>query len=238
MKKAVIIGASSGIGKELARVLTSGGYAVGLAARRLDILSEFQKELPANTHIKRIDISQPIEAMRLLTELIQDMGGADIVIICAGISSHNPDLNWENEINTINTNVVGFTAMANIAFKYFCENGTGHIVGISSFRALRGGWSSPAYNASKAFVSNYLEGLRVKSKKMGKNIFVTDIRPGLVETPMIGRKKSFFVAPVNKAALQIREAIENKESVAYITKRYRIIAYMMRYMPFSIYSRL
>jgi short-subunit dehydrogenase len=238
MKKVVIIGASSGIGKELARVLSTGGATVGLAARRLELLSELRNELPAKTYIKRIDISQPLEAMRLLTELIQDMGGADIIIICAGISCHNPNLNWENEINIINTNVVGFTAMANVSFNYFCENGIGHIVGISSFRALRGGWSSPAYNASKAFVSNYLEGLRVKSIKLGKNIFITDIRPGLVETPMTGRKKSFLVATVDKVALQIIEAIENKKRIAYVTKRYRIIACMMKFMPFSIYSKL
>jgi short-subunit dehydrogenase len=238
MKKGIIIGASSGIGKELAKVLSAKDYIVGLAARHLEVLSDLQKELPGETYIKRIDISRPTEAMPLLRELIEEMNGTDVIIICSGISRHNPDLDWESEINTVDVNVAGFTAMANVAFNYFKEKGTGHLVGISSFRALRGGWSSPAYNASKAYMSNYLEGLRVKSSKLGKNIFITDIRPGLVDTPMMaGRKKSFLIAPVT-AALQIAKAIEKKQSIAYITKRYIIIASILRNMPFCIYKKI
>jgi short-subunit dehydrogenase len=238
MKKAIIIGASSGIGKELARVLSGRNYTVGLAARRLDLLTELQKEIPAKTHTKMIDISQPTEAMRLLRELIEEMRGTDIIIICSAICIYNPDLIWENEINTINVDIVGVTATVNVAFNYFCEKGSGHIVGISSFKALRGGGSSPAYNASKAFLSNYLEGLRINSAKLGKNIIVTDIRPGFVDKSMTVRKKSLFVAPVNKVALQICKAIEENESIAYVPKRYKIIAYVMQNMPFCIYSRL
>jgi short-subunit dehydrogenase len=238
MKKAIIIGASSGIGRELASVLSANDYTVGLAARRLELLTELQKEMPEKSHIKRIDMAQTAEAMRLLKELIEEMGGADIIIICAAICIYNPDLNWENELNTVNVDVVGVTAMINVAFKYFCEKGSGHIVGISSFKALRGGGSSPAYNASKAFLSNYLEGLRVNSKKQGRNIFITDIRPGLVNKSMTERRKSFFVAPVKIVASQICNAIENKERISYIPKRYNFIAYLMQNMPFCIYSRL
>jgi short-subunit dehydrogenase len=238
MKKAIIIGASLGIGRELARVLSTRDYTIGLAARRLELLADLQKELPVKTHIKKIDIAQPTEAMRLLRELIEEMGGADLIIICAAICIYNPDLIWENELNTVNVDVVGVTAMVNVAFNFFCEKGSGHIVGISSFKALRGGGSSPAYNASKAFLSNYLEGLRVNSKKLGKNIFITDIRPGLVDTSMTSRQKSLFVAPATMVASQICKAIENKETISYIPKRYNFIAYLMRNMPFCIYRRL
>ena len=238
MKKAIIIGASSGIGRELARVMATREYTIGLAARRLELLTELQKELPVKTHVKRIDIAKSTEAMCLLRELIEEMGGADIIVICAAICIYNPDLNWENEIDTLNVDVVGVSAMANVAFNYFCEKGSGQIVGISSFKALRGGGSSPAYNASKAFLSNYLEGLRINSRKLGKNISITDIRPGLVNTSMTGEKNSFFVAPVKKVASQICNAIEKKETISYIPKRYNIIAYLMRNMPFCFYSRL
>jgi len=238
MKKAIIIGASSGIGRELAKVLSTRDYTIGLVARRLELLTDLQKELPVRTHIRRIDIAQTTEAMRLLSELIEEMEGADIIIICAAICIYNPDLNWQDEINTVNVDVVGVAAMVNVAFNYFSEKGSGHIVGISSFKALRGGGSSPAYNAAKAFLSNYLEGLRVNSSKLRKNIFITDIRPGLVDTSMTARRNSFFVAPVKIVASQICEAIENKETISYIPKRYNFIAYLMGNMPFCIYRRL
>lgn len=238
MKKAIIIGASSGIGKELARVLATREYIVGLAARRLNLLSELKNELTAETYVQKIDISKPDEAKLLLRQLIEEMGGVDIIIVCSAICIYNPDLDWENEISTVNVNVLGVTAMANVAYKYFCEKGSGHIVGISSFKALRGGGSSPAYNSSKAFLSNYLEGLRINSVKQGNNVYITDIRPGLVDSSMTVQKNSLFVAPVDKVAKQICNAIENKKSIAYVPKRYYFIAYVMKYMPFSIYSKL
>ncbi|SNB46859.1 SDR family NAD(P)-dependent oxidoreductase [Geobacter sp. DSM 9736] len=238
MKNSIIVGASSGIGRELAHALAAKGHTVGLASRRTDALEALQKEIPRKTYVRQIDLAEPEKAMDSLRELITEMGGMELVVISSGISFHNPDLMWESELDTINVNVVGFTAMATAAFRYFCEKGGGHIVGISSFRALRGGWSSPAYNASKAYVSNYLEGLRIKAKKLGKDIRISDIRPGLVATPMIGKKEGMLVASAKKAADQIAEAIEKKEPVAYVTKRYRLIAALMRNMPDSVYSRL
>ena len=238
MKKAIVIGASSGIGKSLATILSENGYALGLAARRFDLLSKLGEELPGETYPKTMDLCQPAEAMEALTNLIREMNGVDLVVISSGVSFHNPDLAWDAENRTVAVNVAGFTAVANTAFNYFSERGNGHLVGISSFRGLRGGWSSPAYNASKAFMSNYLEGLRIKSKRTGKRITVTDIRPGLVAAPMIGKKEGLLVAPVGKAARQIWKAIESKREKAYVTKRYCLIAYLIQKMPFSVYSRL
>jgi len=238
MKKAIIIGASSGIGKELARVLSTRDYIIGLAARRLDLLSELQKELQAETYVKMIDISRPDEAKLLLKQLIEEMKGTDIIILCSAICIYNPDLDWQSELDTINVNVIGVTAMTNVAYNYFCEKRSGHIVGISSFKALRGGGSSPAYNASKAFLSNYLEGLRINSVKQGNNVYITDIRPGLMDSSMTVQNNSFFVAPADKVAKQICNAIEIRKSIVYIPKRYYFIANVMKYTPFRIYSKL
>ena len=238
MKKAIIIGATSGIGKELARVLATGNYIVGLAARRLNLLSELKNELTSETYVQKIDISQPDEAKLLLRQLIEEMEGVDIIVVCSAICIYNPDLYLENEIATVNVNVLGVTAIANVAYNYFCEKGSGHIIGISSFKALRGGGSSPAYNASKAFLSNYLEGLRINSAKHGNKVFITDIRPGLVNSSITVRKNSFFVVPVHEVARQICKAIETKKSIVYVPRRYQFIAYAMKYTPFCIYSKL
>jgi len=241
MKKAIVIGASSGIGRELAKVLSQNGYVVGLSARRTKLLFELQKEIPAKTFIKRIDVTQTKEAMNLLEELISEMDGMDLIVINSGVLFPNP--NWEQEMETINVNVTGFAAMANIAMKYFCNRVSGHIVGISSIAALRGGLASPIYHASKAFVSNYLEGLRRKVSKLGVDAHITDIKPGYMDTRMTrgkikSRKWLLMVAPSEKAARQVFEAIKNKRKHAYITKRWRIVAWLVKIMPNWMLNKL
>jgi len=94
------------------------------------------------------------------------MGGVDLVVISAGTGHLNDGLDWDLENEAIKTNVTGFAVMANVAMKHFVKRGSGHLVGISSIAALRGGRQAPAYNASKAFESNYLEGLRQKVRKI------------------------------------------------------------------------
>lgn len=238
MGKAIIIGASSGIGRELAKILAQNDYIVGLVGRRVELLSELQNEISAKTYTKCIDIAQTTEAMNSLEELICEMGGMDLMIISSGVGFINPDLDWHKEKETIDVNVSGFTAMANVAFKYFCKRGLGHIVGISSIAAIRGGSESPTYNASKAFVSNYMEGLRQKANKPKKSITVTDIQPGFVKTAMAKGEGLFWVAPPEKAAWQIFRAIKGKKKHAYITKRWRIIAWLLKVMPDWLYNRL
>ena len=231
MKKAIVIGASSGIGRELAKVLSQNGYVVGLVARRTELLLELQKEIPTKTYIKRIDVTQTKEAMNLLEELISEMDGMDLIVINSGVVFPNP--NWEQEMETINVNVIGFAAVANVAIKYFCNHGSGHIVGISSIGALIGSPASPVYSASKAFVSNYLEGLRRRVSKLDLDVHITDIKPGVIDTAMWkGRIKSkkwwLRVSTVEKTSKQIFEAIRNKRSHAYVPKQWRVWALLIK----------
>ncbi|MBN3039262.1 MAG: SDR family NAD(P)-dependent oxidoreductase [Candidatus Omnitrophica bacterium] len=234
-KKAVVVGASSGIGRALAKVLGNNGYEVGLVARRLELLHQLQKEIPAQTYIKKIDLNCAEEAIGCLSELIKEMKGMDLIIINSGVNTHNIELDWNKEMNTIGVNVSGFCAMANVALKYFLKQNSGHIVGISSIAGLRGSATSPSYSASKAFVSNYLEGLR--HRLSGKDIYVTDIRPGLVDTDMIrGQSRLFWVATPDKAAEQIFSKIKKRCKVAYVTKRWVLIAWVLNLIPDWLYS--
>jgi short-subunit dehydrogenase len=234
-KKVIVIGASSGIGRALAKVLGENGYLLGLVARRIELLRQLQKEIPSQTYVKRIDLSQTEEAMALLGELIQQMGGVNLIVLNSGINPHNIELSWQGEKDTIDINVSGFAAMANVAVHYFVKQNSGHIVGISSIASLRGSANCPAYNASKAFVSNYLEGLRMRLKK--HNIFVSDIRPGFVDTPLIKRSSGlFWVASAEGAAEQIFQAIKRKKNIAYITRRWSIIAWLVKIIPSWLYS--
>ncbi len=182
MEKAIVIGASSGIGRALAKVLAEHGFAVGLAARRLPLLASLQEEIGSQSTIQQMDISDPERATGQFFELVREMGGVDLVVISAGTGFLNPNLAWELEKQTIQVNVSGFTALADAALQHFIQSGKGHLVGISSLAALRGNGLAPAYNASKAFVSTYLQGLRYKVAGLGLPITVTDIQPGFVDT--------------------------------------------------------
>lgn len=238
-KKAVVIGATSGIGRELAKTLALKGYTVGLMGRRSGVLAEVQKSIGTVTFAGRIDLRNPDEGRRKLEELVKEMGGLDVVVICSGVCYDNRELAWSKEKETIDVNVSGFTAIVDKVYDLFAREGMGHIVGISSIRAFRGGWSSPAYNASKAFVGNYLEGLRFKAAKEGLDIHVTNIVPGFVDTPMIkDRKDRRLVVSVENAAELIMNSIERKKRIAYVPKKWAVICAILRVMPDWAYKRL
>lgn len=238
MKKAIIIGASSGIGYELAKILSRNHYLVGAMARRVKLLNELRNDAENELFIQEIDAADTESAMDILTKFINEMGGTDLIVISAGTGDINNDFNWHKENETIKTNVAGFAALANVAFHHFMEKGSGHLVGISSIAALRGGRESPAYNASKAFESNYMEGLRQKIRRLRLPITVTDVKPGFVKTAMAKGEGIFWAAPADKVALQIYNAIKCKRSCVYITRRWRFIAWLLKMIPASLYERL
>jgi short-subunit dehydrogenase len=231
VKKVIIIGASSGIGRELAKVFNQHDYIVGITARRLELLSEVAKGLSGTVFVKHMDIAKPDGAINVLEELIKEMEGVDIIVISAGIGFLNLDLMWEKEKDTIDVNVAGFAAIANVAMKHFLKQGIGHLVGVSSIAAIRGDSSAPAYSASKAFMSNYLEALRLRAFKMRLPIVVTDIQPGFVDTAMAQGDGLFWVASPKKAAQQIFNVVERKRKHAYITRRWRFVAWIYKIMP-------
>jgi short-subunit dehydrogenase len=238
MKKAIIIGASSGIGRELAKILSMNRYVVGVMARRVQLLYELGNEVRGTLFVQKIDVADIESAMETLAKFIKEMGGVDLAVISAGTGDINNSLSWPLENETIKTNVSGFSALVNVAMHHFIKTGSGHLVGISSIAALRGGRESPAYNASKAFESNYLEGLRQKVRKSGLPITITDIKPGFVSTSMAKGDGIFWSAEPEKAARQIYNVIKRRKSSAYITRRWVLVAWLMKLLPGFIYERL
>lgn len=238
MKKAIIIGASSGIGKALAELLAKEGYVIGTTARRIERLNKLKDSIGNQVFVKFMDIANTSEAINTLEELIKEMNGVDLFIINAGIGFVNNSLDWSKEQHTIDVNVSGFAAMANIALKHFIEKGSGHLVGISSIAAIKGNASAPAYNASKAFMSNYLEGLRIKCYRLKLPVTITDIKPGYVDTEMAKGNNIFWMATPEKAAKQIYDAIKKRKTHAYITKRWWLIGIVFKIIPDWLYSKL
>lgn len=237
-KKAIIIGASSGIGRELARILTRNNYRVGITGRREHLLKELQNENPGQYIYRAFDIRDLSKTAKNLNELIKELGGLDLLIMSSGIGYINLELDSEPEFQTIDTNVTAFTDVITFAYRYFLENKKGHIVGITSIAALRGNKSAPAYNASKAYQVNYLEGLRQKSVSLKIPVYITDVRPGFVATEMAKGKNLFWVASPKKAAKQIYRAIRRKKRKVYITKRWRIYAWLLRMFPAFMYEKI
>ena len=238
MKKAIIIGASSGIGRRLAVILSKNGYTVCATGRRGDLLRSLQSELSSGSFVRTMDVSDTENAVKTFKTITEDLGGIDLVVISAGTGHLNPDLQWNKEKDTIDVNVTGFSAMVGAAYHHFIKQRSGHLVGISSLAALRGGGDAPAYNASKAFVVSYLQGLRHKTAKLKIPIYITDIRPGFVDTAMAQGDGLFWVQSPEKAAGQIFAAIQKKRKVAYITKRWILIAWVLRLLPDAIYHKI
>ncbi len=237
-KSAIIIGGTSGIGRALAELLIDKGYRVGLTGRRQELLEELQQKHGEMIRCRKMDVALPEEAGKALMMLIEEMNGVDLIVISAGTGFPNRDLNWEPEAETIATNVTGFAAMAVKSMNYFLQRGHGHLVSISSIAAFRGSHEAPSYNASKAFVSNFAEGLRVKAARSGKPIFVTDILPGFVDTRMAQGEGLFWVAPPEKAARQIFAAIRARRRRAFVTRRWRLIAMLLQILPDFIYEKI
>lgn len=235
-RSAVIVGASSGIGEALARRLAEDGWSVGLAARRVDRLEALAATL-AGRHaglrfpVGFVDLRDADAAVASFAALVEGLGGVDLVVVSSGIGHENETLEWAPEAETVAVNVAGFAAIAVAAMRHFESRRAGHLVGLSSLAALHGHGDAPAYGASKAFVSRYLQALRHRAAARRIPVAVTEIRAGFVDTAMAKGDGLFWVAPVDTAARQIATAIRKRRRYAYVTRRWRIVAWLLGVLP-------
>lgn len=237
MKKAIIIGATSGIGNELAKILANHGYVVGITGRREDELEKLRQDKPNHYIPSSFDCTTESNSEKL-DLLTKKLGGLDLLILSSGTGDLNEDLDYviENRINLLNVNA--FTEIVDWAFNYFEKQGKGHVTAISSVAGIRGSRIAPAYSASKAYQINYLEGLRQKAANTGSPIYVTDIRPGFVDTDMAKGEGQFWIATKEEAAHQIFDLIKRKKGIGYVTKRWWLIGLLLRIIPNGVYRRM
>ena len=237
--KILIVGATSGIGRALFELYASQGHEVAVVGRRQEMLDEMCRQHSQGTaYAYRADVTDVVSTPVWLDGVWKDMAVVDVVIVSAGVGELNPQLEYAKEVATLNTNVVGWTCLVDEVFNRFLAQGRGHLAVISSVGGQRGEPSAPAYTATKAFQINYAEALRKKARKSGLPIYVTDIRPGFVDTKMAQGEGLFWVMPAEKVALQIARAIRRRRSVAVVTKRWRPIHFLWRHLPRFVYDRL
>jgi short-subunit dehydrogenase len=238
MKKAIVLGATSGIGRALAEVLVGEGYVVGITGRRGELLDEMTAVNSAFI-ARKFDISDTGTTVAVLEELVAELGGLDLLVVSSGTGWSCKVLDFNaTEQPTILTNVIGFTNVIDWAFNYFLEHGGGHLVGVSSILGMRGQRDAPAYCATKAYQISYMQSLRQRAAHLKAPITVTDIRPGFVDTAMGQSPKRFWVSSPEKAATQIFQAIRRRRRVVYITRRWRLPAMALRIIPDFIYNRM
>ena len=237
--KILIVGATSGIGRALFELYALQGHEVAVVGRRQEMLDEMCRQHSQGTvYAYRADVTDVESTPVWLDGVWKDMAVVDVVIASAGVGELNPQLEYAKEVATLNTNVVGWTCLVDEVFNRFLAQGRGHLAVISSVGGQRGEPSAPAYTATKAFQINYAEALRKKARKSGLPIYVTDIRPGFVDTKMAQGEGLFWVMPAEKVALQIARAIRRRRSVAVVTKRWRPIHFLWRHLPRFVYDRL
>jgi len=237
-KTAVIVGASSGIGLEVAKLLLADGWHLGVAARREEPLLELKAKAPECVEVMTIDVTKP-DAGERLQDLIQKLGCMDLYFHASGIGKQNRTLEEDIELRTMETNVLGFTRMIGTAYRYFAERGTGHIAAITSIAGTKGLGSAPAYSASKALQATYMQSLEQQARQRGLNIHFTDIRPGFVDTALLNDSFPYpMVMRPESVARDIVRSICKRRHVRVIDYRYRILTFFWRLIPRCIWRRM
>lgn len=223
---------------EVARLLLADGWQLGVAARREAPLQELKTIAPDRVEVMTIDVTQPDAGERLLS-LISQLGGMDLYFHVSGIGKQNRTLEADIELRTVDTNAVGFTRMIGTAFRYFAQQGKGHIAAITSIAGTKGLGPAPAYSATKALQATYLQALEQQAHQRRLNIRFTDIRPGFVDTALLnGTFKYPMLMKPEAVARDIVSSIRRQRHVRIIDARYRIMTFFWRLIPNCIWRRM
>lgn len=236
--KIVITGASSGLGREVAKLFIKNGWQVVVCARRIEKLEELTK-LSDKVTAEKIDVNDTENTPLILNRLLSENGKTDIYFHAAGIGCHNRELALDKELAVMQTNCKGFACCIDTAFNYFRENGGGQIAAISSIAGTKGLGASPAYSATKAMNNTYLQCLAQLSTMTKAGVKITDIRPGFVATDLLDKNRHYpMLMNVEYAANKIYKSILKKKRVAIIDWKYAILVFFWKLIPNFIWERL
>ena len=232
-KRAIVIGASSGIGREVARRLLDEGWKVGVAARRVELLQTL-----GHVEVEQIDVTHE-DAPKRLRDLISKLGGMDLFFYASGVGRQNRELHEDIELWTMQTNAVGFTRMIGEAYRYFAELGAGHIAAITSIAGTKGLGPAPSYSATKAMQNLYLQSLEQQAYARGLNIRFTDIRPGFVDTALLNGDFHYpMMLKPEQVAKEIVHAINRRQHIRVIDWRYRFLTAVWRRIPRFVWRKM
>lgn len=241
MKRIVIVGASSGLGRRIAGDFAARGWRVGVAARREAPLLEIQARFPGLVEHEVLDVTAD-DAPRRLEALIERLGGMDVFLLAAGVGHQNPDLEPQIDLSTVDVNCRGFVNMVDSAYRYFrsLPAGSGcrpQIAVITSVAGTKGLGMAASYSASKRFGSCYLTALEQLAHIEGLKVSFTDIRPGFIRTPLLSPDKKYpMLMTVDHAAPLIERAILRRKRIAIIDWRWRLLVGVWRMIPHRLWT--
>jgi short-subunit dehydrogenase len=237
-KRAVVVGATSGMGRELARLLVAAGWRVGIAGRRKAALLALQVSAPAQVETEVLDVTSE-EAPGRLADLIAKLGGMDLFFLASGIGRQNMTLAPEVELDILRTNTLGFARMMTAAFGYFAAQGSGQLAAITSIAGTKGLGAAPAYSASKRFQCTYMEALAQQARLRKLNIRFTEIRPGFVDTALLadGKHYPLKMRPAY-VARHIFRALKRRRRLCVVDWRYRLLVFFWKGIPRFLWERL
>ncbi len=238
MKRGIVVGASSGLGREVALLLLERGWTLGVAARRVEALDEIESSYPGRVTVGRIDVTEEGSAADFL-ELVERVGGMELLFYASGVGKQNRTLEPSIELTTVSTNGMGFVRIVGAAYRYMSQCGGGHIACITSIAGTKGLGPAPSYSATKAMQSTYLQALEQQARSRKLDIVFTDIRPGFVDTALLadGNKYPMVLSPTPVARAMVR-AVERRRHVVVIDWRWRVVTRLWRWLPRCLWRRM
>jgi short-subunit dehydrogenase len=243
VKRVVVVGATDGLGKALAAEYASRGSwvcLVGRGAERLEaVRAELSRRYPDATVTSVLcDLRDRDRIAPAFEEAVASIGHCDLFLYNAGVMHHGDSLTAEpgKDRETMEVNAVAAVEMLGLAANYFREARRGQIAAISSIAGDRGRKGNPAYNASKAALTTYLEGLRNRLFPFG--VTVSTVKPGFVGTRMTaGKAGLFWVSPPEETARIIADRLERRHEVFYVYRRWGLFGLALRHVPRFLFKR-
>lgn len=243
LKRALVTGASSGLGRSLAAWLAARGVTVVAAARRRAKLDELRHEAARTGGViepLELDVADVAAVRERLLELDGRDGGLDLVVANAGAGELTParKLDWEACERILRVNVLGAAATLTAALPGMLARNRGHLVAIASIAAVRGLPNNAAYGASKAFLRTFTESLRVDLS--GTGVKTTCVFPGFVKSEMTAPNKFAmpFLLETDDAAARIGRAIFAQRAELWFPWQMALLARPLRLLPAGLYVRL
>lgn len=244
-ERALVIGASSGIGRAIAEQLLREGTMVALVARRKNAMEEVAAGFSGKAFLYPHDVTDYAKTADLFQQITHDLGGLDLIVYASGVmpTIEENEYSFEKDREMIEVNLLGAIAWLDEAAKRFerTKRGSsampGTIIGISSIAGERGRRGNPVYGSSKAALTSFLESLRNRLSRYG--VRVVTIKPGFIDTDMVrGKPGLFWVISAQEAAKQILHAAKRGTNTAYIPARWRLVTGILKSIPSFLFRRL
>ncbi len=243
-RHAIVVGASSGIGAEIARQLAADGCNVALLGRRADELQKVADTIRTagrgTAIVCKHDVTQYDTVPALLDQLTSQLGGLDLLVYAAGIM-HTPgegEYDFACDRAQIEVNLLGAMAWTTPVVAMFEARRAGTVIGISSIAGERGRRTFPGYSTSKAALTTWLEGLRNRVARVGVNIVT--VKPGFVDTPMTAaiERKPMVIPASQAAALILGAARRGNSASVFVPGQWWLVAMIMRHIPSFLFRRV